>query len=51
MNIISLGKTIVQNYFFMKALTHKLGAIFVFDLIAPLFLMQPRPIAFFNPKF
>jgi hypothetical protein len=25
MNIISLGKTIVQNYFFMKALTHKLG--------------------------
>jgi hypothetical protein len=25
MNIISLGKTIIQNYFFMKALNHKLG--------------------------
>lgn len=25
MNLISLGKTIVQNYFFMRALNHKLG--------------------------
>jgi hypothetical protein len=25
MNLISLGKTIIQNYFFMKALNHKLG--------------------------